>query len=690
MRYGKQASVGFLALLAIVLGAWFPHSTGVVAPPAPTVTSISPTGGTTAGGTVITIAGTGYGSGGSAVTGVNFGSFNAAAFTCTSTISCGATSPAASAGTVDVTVVTAAGTSAVNSGDQFVYSGSSCSPVYAAPGPGTTYYVKNGGNDSLSGLNDANAWASINKVNTFGGYGSGAVTINFRNCDTFVALANSGLNCPAGVSSALLQGYQPAAFTSQSITGLTIPVIQANNRPGNGLLTFASNCTVQGLYLNGDGGLTPYGVLMGSVNNVTFCGSVVTGFYSPGKSDVDSEIAFNGNPTNVYIGGCLSSDARTGNYDNIIGGSAGPTSPDDNGIVMFGSNDPGPVFIQGNLIQNIGSKSDTTGGAVSQVGLGIHLSGISTGTYTALTYTGGTPNNQLATISGNVIQYVGLNYNQCGGASGIETGSSDRIVIQDNWIFFVSGAYGSCDNDGIDPDIGSTNILVQRNFTYGNRGPGLEAFCSPPWGPVIFRYNVVVDNGENIPQGNWNPQFHGSVCNMAWYGNTFVSSAAGVGGQSKNLNMVGVGSSSVALFANNIVASAYPYWTVWSDATASAGVNFTTNVWDGSGAGGGFGGFTWPDGANYTTYTAWKAAGGGSDQNGLAVDPLFVGGPNSSASSFALSTVASPAYRTGLNLTTCGCGPGGANFDVGDKDFYGHTVVGATTPNIGADAYGSP
>jgi hypothetical protein len=30
----------------------------------------------------------------------------------------------------------------------------------------TTYFVKNGGNDALSGRSDANAWATISKVNS--------------------------------------------------------------------------------------------------------------------------------------------------------------------------------------------------------------------------------------------------------------------------------------------------------------------------------------------------------------------------------------------------------------------------------------------------------------------------------------------------------------------------------------------
>jgi hypothetical protein len=87
-----------------------------VAPP--TVTGISPTTGPRAGGTKVTIAGTGF----TAATGVSFGSVSLGSTTwhVDSPIQVTATSPAGS-GTVDVTVTNSAGTSATSSLDQFHY-----------------------------------------------------------------------------------------------------------------------------------------------------------------------------------------------------------------------------------------------------------------------------------------------------------------------------------------------------------------------------------------------------------------------------------------------------------------------------------------------------------------------------------------------------------------------------------------
>jgi hypothetical protein len=82
----------------------------------PTVTAVSPNTGPPAGGTSVTITGTNF----TSATAVMFGGAKAAFFTIVSTTSISARSPAGR-GTVHVTVITAAGTSAAGAGDQFNY-----------------------------------------------------------------------------------------------------------------------------------------------------------------------------------------------------------------------------------------------------------------------------------------------------------------------------------------------------------------------------------------------------------------------------------------------------------------------------------------------------------------------------------------------------------------------------------------
>jgi streptogramin lyase len=119
-------------------------------PPVPAVTGVSPAVGPASGGTFVTVTGTDL-TGGT----VGFGPAAAADSACSAT-SCTATEPAGSAGTVDVTVQTAGGTSAASAADEFVISPVSVSQpaipgladgdqaggghVYAAP-DGTTWFT---------------------------------------------------------------------------------------------------------------------------------------------------------------------------------------------------------------------------------------------------------------------------------------------------------------------------------------------------------------------------------------------------------------------------------------------------------------------------------------------------------------------------------------------------------------------
>ena len=84
----------------------------------PTVTAVAPIVGLPAGGTAVTVTGSGF----LTATGVKFGAVAAAAFTINSDTSITATT-AAGTGTVDVTVVNPTGTSAVNGADHYTFEG---------------------------------------------------------------------------------------------------------------------------------------------------------------------------------------------------------------------------------------------------------------------------------------------------------------------------------------------------------------------------------------------------------------------------------------------------------------------------------------------------------------------------------------------------------------------------------------
>ena len=90
---------------------------------APAVQLVTPSGGSTAGGASVTIAGAGF----TGAMAVEFGAVAATSFSVDSDLQITAVAPAQAAGTVDVTVVTPNGTSPIfhsllNNGDQFTYS----------------------------------------------------------------------------------------------------------------------------------------------------------------------------------------------------------------------------------------------------------------------------------------------------------------------------------------------------------------------------------------------------------------------------------------------------------------------------------------------------------------------------------------------------------------------------------------
>src|SRR5205085_416103 len=96
---------------------------------APTVTGLSPTSGTVAGGTTVTITGTNF----TGATSVLFGSTAVSWFALTSDTSITVYAPAHAAGAVDVTVKTAAGTSTTSAADQFTYQAVAPTINYMSP-----------------------------------------------------------------------------------------------------------------------------------------------------------------------------------------------------------------------------------------------------------------------------------------------------------------------------------------------------------------------------------------------------------------------------------------------------------------------------------------------------------------------------------------------------------------------------
>src|SRR5262249_18543636 len=166
--------------------------------PAPTITAVSPASGTNAGGTVVTISGTNF----TGASSVKFGGVNATGFTVLSDGSLTATAPAHAAGTVDITVTTPGGTSAITSADHFSYVAAAVPAVTGiSPNPGPT---AGGTSVTVTGTGFTGATAV-----SFGGVAATSFTVNSATQITATAppqwsgTADVTVTTPAGTSAAV-------------------------------------------------------------------------------------------------------------------------------------------------------------------------------------------------------------------------------------------------------------------------------------------------------------------------------------------------------------------------------------------------------------------------------------------------------------------------------------------------------
>jgi hypothetical protein len=193
------------------------QGTGV---PLPTVTSVSPSSGPTAGGTSVTITGTNF----TGATSVTFGGTAAASFTVDSSTQITATTPAGSAGTASVLVTTPGGTNVANTLFTYV-AAPTVTSVSPSSGP-----TAGGTSVTITGTNLTGA-TSV----TFGGTAAASFTVDSSTQITATTPAGS-----AGMASVLVTtvggtNAANALFTYNSVpTDITLtPSSIAENNAAN-------------------------------------------------------------------------------------------------------------------------------------------------------------------------------------------------------------------------------------------------------------------------------------------------------------------------------------------------------------------------------------------------------------------------------------------------------------------------
>ena len=375
--------------------------------------------------------------------------------------------------------------------------------AHAAAG---TYYVSPSGSDSNSGLSPTQAWKTIAKVNGFT-FPQGSL-VYFEGGQTFTGcLVFNAKNVPSSSASTPFRVYSSGtgqATVKSNCTGASSAAVTADN--------------VSGFQLNNlkvvNGGATAAGVLLenqtssSATQGLTVSNSEISGFSTPSgsSSSFGGEIMVLGYAVNAHSGPLNHVQI----IDNKLHG-ASVTSADGPGIYGWGSGENiTDVTVQGNTIYNLGMP-------VKDLGAGVTADG----------WNG-------AVIQHNVIHDVGANVTSCGGASGIETYTSNNVTVRYNEVYNVqpSPAFtAGCDWDGIDLDGGTSNSVVEYNYTHHNAGSGLLAYTSTVdskvWGLNTFRYNISQNDDWGKIQGGLMDVVPSAPKNaLSVYGNTFFTNNA--------------------------------------------------------------------------------------------------------------------------------------------------------------------
>lgn len=280
------------------------------------------------------------------------------------------------------------------------------------------------------------------------------------------------------------------------------------------------------------------------------------------------------------------------------------------------------------------------------------------------------------------------------GAVGIWTFASTQVTIQ-FCESYGNGTSGPDDGDGFDLDGGSTDCMMQYNYSHDNAGAGYGVFqfaWAPHYANNIVRYNISQNDGRKNSYGAitiWNDNQGGGINNVEIYNNTLFVTPA-ISGTPSGIKFFGTSELTNVNIRNNCIITTHGLPLVKLALASSTGINFQgNNYW----ASGGAFSIQCNKTTNYASLAAWRVAGMekiGVTNVGFNLDPQLVnpggGGTPGDATLlpelFPKLTVyqtkpSSPLREAGLDLN--------AQFglNIGAQDFYGNKVPNGF-PDIGA------
>lgn len=537
------------------------------------------------------------------------------------------------------------------------------SKVVGPPPTATTYYVSTSGSDTNDGLSTSTPWQTIGKIN--GRTYAPGTNILFNGGQTFSGGINFTASSWSGATLATpitigSYGTGNATISSGTASGLTV-----TNNAGfvaQDLIFVGAGATshIDGIFINNtQSGNT-------KLNGITLQRLDVSGYGSSGvlvKGSAGSS-GFN-NVTISYV-------VSHGNTFWYAGGagSAGIMVTSSVGY-PFGTTNPSHTNVTVDHCTAYGNSGISTSSAWA--GAGIFIGETRTGTISnSLAYNNGT--------SGP-------------GTTAIWVGDADSITVQDN------EAYGqrttsSHDGAGFGFDAGTTNSIMQYNYSHDNGGPGFMLYAysnvSPPIvasDSNIIRFNVsqnddVVSTAEaaSLFVGNDGVAGDGGITNLSVYNNTIYQSRAGAAaiatGGGRPVDVTGT-------LSNNI------YYTT---GTIPFAINYgggaaTPLTWVGNDYFNTTGAFSLTNGATtYTSLASFQAAGFekvGSTPVGTTANPSLTtpGGGLTTNTTPGDPSPQAVAYKLLAGSPMLGAGQTIAS--PGSQDFFNNSLPGSNS--IGAD-----
>ena len=512
---------------------------------------------------------------------------------------------------------------------------------------GTVYYLSSSGSDSASGTSPANAWRTINRLNSQ--ILKPGDTVLFQGGATFsgevyVSPSENGTSA------------QPITFDSYGTGRATI-----SGGTGSSAFVYDSGgIVIQDLVLKGSGASTNTSDGLGFYNDLA--GNVKRSFVRI---------------TNVSVSGF-------GHYGISIGGWNGSSGFQDvavtysdlhdngrGGLVTYGpAFQPGsPAYANANVYVGHIAAYDNLGDPkyTANSGNGVVLGSVATGT-----------------IERSVSHDNGALCHASACGAGIWAYDSTGITIQYNESY-DNRTGSTTDGDGFDLDQNTSNSWLQYNYSHGNDGSGYLLYTgqsNSSWSGNTVRYNISESDGRK--NGYASIFGGGRISNSSVYNNTvyLVPAASGTPSAVRFLSV----SSSVTV-RNNILHVVGGLPMVMAPSVPSSSLAFQQN--DYFSPSGQFK-VTWGS-TTYTTPASWRTATGqemlAGVAKGVTTDPRLVspggGGTIGNADNLASLTAyrlqtTSPLRDIGLNLQSL------FGVIMGGHDYYGMPAPVGLGPEVGA------